>query len=243
MHEQDLEKIIDDLRQMEGRFESPVTAAAPHLNSTGIASFKRLMLEAKAILGVALGANDFSFPLVKMSNLPGYGMLNPPTLEQLHEAIALVEGGLNRVRRMNSQPRTQPGVIAKPEYVTAARVLQLRSIKSPQWDLKRLVRLLEELNTAHAHDLHMATAMLVRAVVDHVPPIFGAKNFSEVANNYTAPASFKHQMQQLDTSLRKIADSHLHLPVRKSEVLPVASQVEFRAALDVLLAEVIRLLQ
>ena len=50
-------------------------------------------------------------------------------------------------------------------------------------------------------------------------------------------------MTQLDASLRKIADSHLHQHVRKTEVLPLAPQVDFRGALDVLLSEVVRLLQ
>lgn len=244
MHEQELEKIIGTLRELEGRFEQATTAAAPHLNSADRASFKRLVLEAKGILDTALGLNDFGVPLFLMTNLPGYGAFNPPSLAQLQEAIGLVEGGLNQVRRKISQVvRKSHGALPKAAYVDPARILQLRSIKSHQWDLKRLVRLLEELNSAHEHELHMATAMLVRAVVDHVPPIFNAKNFSEVANNYPAPRSFSDQMQQLDTSLRKIADMHLHQPVRKTEALPLAPQVDFRGALDVLLSEVVRLLQ
>lgn len=85
--------------------------------------------------------------------------------------------------------------------------------------------------------------MLVRAIVDHVPPIFNAKNFAEVANNYQAPRSFSEQMRQLENSLRKIADMHLHQHIRKDEVLPLAPQVDFRAALDVLLSEMVRVLQ
>ena len=243
MHEQELEKIIEALRDMEGRFEQPTTAAAPHLSSTDRAAFKRLMLEAKGILGAALGISDFGLPLLQMTNLPGFGAFNPPMLEQFHEAIGLVEGGLNQVRRKSSQLRKIPNAVGKPTYVDPGRILQLRSAKSQHWDLKRLVRLLEELNIAHDHELHMATAMLVRAIADHVPPIFSAKNFSEVANNYPAPRSFSEQMQQLDTSLRKIADMHLHQPVRKAEVLPSAPQVDFRGAVDVLLSEVVRLLQ
>jgi len=243
MYEQELEKIIETLREMEGRFEQPTSAAAPHLSSADRAAFKRLMLEAKGILNAALGINDFGAPLLMMTTLPGFGAFNPPMLEQLHEAIGLVEGGLNQARRKSSQTRKPPSVVAKPTYVDPARILQLRSAKSQQWDLKRLVRMLEELNVAHEHELHMATAMLVRAITDHVPPIFSAKNFSEVANNYPAPRSFSEQMRQLDTSLRKIADMHLHQPVRKAEVLPVAPQVDFRGALDVLLSEVVRLLQ
>lgn len=243
MYESELEKIIESLREMERRFEPPTSAAAPHLSSADRAAFKRLMLEAKGILGTLLGINDFGAPLLLMTTLPGYGAFNPPTLEQLHEAIGLVQGGLNQARRKNSQIRKSPNAVAKPTYVDPARILQLRNIRSPQWDMKRLVRLLEELNVAHEYELHMATAMLVRAVGDHVPPILGVKNFSEVANNYAAPRSFSDQMRQLDTSLRKIADTHLHQPVRKSEVLPLAPQVDFRGALDVLLSEVVRLLQ
>jgi hypothetical protein len=243
MHEQDLEKIIETLREMERRFEQPTTAAAPHLSSTDRAAFKRLMLEAKGILDAAVGINDFGVPLLQMTNLPGFGAFNPPMLEQFHEAVGLVEGGLNQVRRKNSQLRKLPNVGGKPSYVDPGRILQLRSVRSQDWDLKRLVRLLEEINIAHDHELHMATAMLVRSIADHVPPIFSAKNFSEVANNYPAPRSFSEQMRQLDTSLRKIADMHLHQPVRKSEVLPLAPQVDFRGAVDVLLSEVVRLLQ
>lgn len=243
MHEQELEKIIETLREMEGRFEQPTTATASHLNSADRAAFKRLMLEAKGILDTVLGLNDFGTRLLLMTHLPGYGAFNPPLLEQFHEAIGLVEGGLNQARRKISQVRRPQGALPRPAYVDPARILQLRSIKPNEWDLKRLVRLLEELNSAYEHELHMATAMLVRAVADHVPPIFNAKNFSEVANNYPAPRSFSEQMRQLDTSLRKIADMHLHQPVRKAEVLPLAPQVDFRGALDVLLSEVVRLLQ
>lgn len=243
MYEQELAKIITTLREMNGRFERSQTAAASHLSSADRATFKRLMLEAKGILDSAMGINDFGAPLLMMSNLPGFGAFNPPTLDQLHEAIGLVEGGLNQARRKCSQTSRSLSAVAKTSYVDPVRVLQLRSISSQQWDLRRLVRLLEELNVAYERELHMATAMLVRAIADHVPPIFGTKNFSGVANNYPSPRSFSEQMQQLDTSLRKIADMHLHQPVRKAEVLPLAPQVDFRGALDVLLSEIVRLLQ
>lgn len=243
MHERELEKIIEALRDMEGRFEEPTTAAAPHLSSADRAAFKRLMLEAKSVLDSGLGLNDFGVPLLSMTNLPGYGAFNPPTLSQLHEAVGFVEGGLNQFRRKNSRSTTPLGAAAKPTYVDPSRILELQGIKSAQWDLKRLVRLLQELNAAHANEMHMATAMLVRAIADHVPPILNVRNFAEVASNYPAPRSFSDQMKHLDNSLRKVADTHLHLQVRKAEVLPNAAQVDFRAALDVLLSEIVRLLQ
>ena len=243
MAEREVEKIIQALQDMESRFGASSNGAAPDLNSIDRANFKRLMLEAKGIFGSILGINDFSVPLSMMTSLPSYGLLNPPSLEQLHEAIVLVQGGLNQMRRKNSILPMTGGAVQKPAYVDPHRILQLREVKSAQWDLQRLVRLLQELNIAHASESHMSTAMLVRAVADHVPPIFNVKNFSEVANNYPAPRSFSDQMKLLDTSLRKIADMHLHQPMRKTEVLPLAPQVDFRGALDVLLSEIVRLLQ
>ena len=66
--------------------------------------------------------------------------------------------------------------------------------------------------------------MLIRTVLDHVPPIFGKKNFDEVANNYGGK-SFKGAMQHLQNAARNVADGHLHQQIRKSETLPTAQQV------------------
>jgi hypothetical protein len=50
-------------------------------------------------------------------------------------------------------------------------------------------------------------------------------------------------MNHLDSSARKIADQHLHAQVRNSEVLPNIVQVDFSNDLDVLLAEIVRVLK
>ncbi len=110
--------------------------------------------------------------------------------------------------------------------------------------MTRLVRLCEELNVAHAHDCHLAVAMLVRAIVDHVPRIFGAEKFDGVASNYGGGGtSFTKSMKHLNGSMRNIADSALHTHIRKSESVPNETQVDFRGDLDVLLAEVVRISQ
>jgi hypothetical protein len=52
---------------------------------------------------------------------------------------------------------------------------------------------------------------------------------------------FKDTMQPLEAAARKVADAHLHTPIRKSETLPVAQQVNFASELDVLLSEIVRI--
>jgi len=244
MHESQIEHVLEELRALQHRFNVPADSSIPSLDGSDRATFKRLVIEAKSVVDAGLGGlNDFGVPLLKMQNLSGFGAWNPPTLDELLEAIAIVEGALNQIRRKKSQPVRVPGGVQLLLYVDAQRILEMRALQSHQWDLRKLVRLLEEVNLAHQNQMHMATAMLVRAIADHVSPILGCKKFSEVANNYTAPRSFSDQMKLLDGSMRKIADMHLHQQIRKSEVLPAAAQVDFKAALDVLLAEIIRVLR
>ncbi|MBA3611897.1 MAG: hypothetical protein H0W49_03080 [Nitrospirales bacterium] len=50
-------------------------------------------------------------------------------------------------------------------------------------------------------------------------------------------------MKRLDSSLRSIADSYLHVQVRSKEVLPTRIQVNFAQELDVLLQEIVRVLR
>jgi hypothetical protein len=50
-------------------------------------------------------------------------------------------------------------------------------------------------------------------------------------------------MHHLENAARKVADSLLHMPIRKSETLPMAQQVCFAPQLDVLLGEIIRIMK
>jgi hypothetical protein len=126
-------------------------------------------------------------------------------------------------------------------YVDPARIEELEQIESDDFDVSRLVCLCEELNDCYQQQCHHAVAMLTRAVIDHVPPIFKCDKFSEVANNYgEGSKSFKEAMQQLENMSRKIADAHLHTHIRRRETLPNHRQVDFASAIDVLLGEVVR---
>lgn len=239
MQDEELEKVIGELRELEVHFTKLPETGEPVLSVADRAKYKRLVLEAKGIVGAL---SDFSLPLVAIASPPTFGMLHRPSPEDLIEAIALAEGGLNELRRKGTRLSTRLGGNPKPAYVSQQRILQLRNTKPGLWDLKRLVRMLEELNMSNEREAHITTAMLVRAIADHVPPIFGHKTFTEFANNYAGGRSFSDQMKHLDNSMRKVADGLLHQQIRKSESLPAAQQVDFRAALDVLLGEVIRVL-
>jgi hypothetical protein len=143
-----------------------------------------------------------------------------------------------RIEYSPVRPATAGGLT----LIADIRIAELRTLCSTQFDFQRLIRLCDELNTAYSHGCYLATIMLTRSLLDHVPPLFRKLNFTEVANNYGGGGrSFKETVQRLDAAARKIADAHLHTPIRRAETLPTAQQVNFAAELDLLLAEIVRL--
>jgi hypothetical protein len=89
----------------------------------------------------------------------------------------------------------------------------------------------------------MAVAALTRAILDHVPPVFEKRNFDGVASQYAWGKSNRDSIRRLAESARSIADSHLHVQIRAEEILPNRTQVDFSSDLDVLLAEIVRILR
>tara|TARA_R110002049_G_scaffold309094_1_gene516810 strand:- start:1738 stop:2505 length:768 start_codon:yes stop_codon:yes gene_type:complete len=131
--------------------------------------------------------------------------------------------------------------VQSKSYIDLTRIKELKQVAS-DYDLNKLIRLCEELNDNYSRDNFYSVGMLVRAIIDHVPPIFGLSNFKEVANNYgEGGKSFNKNMKHLENSLRNISDSLLHSQIRKKESLPNDIQVNFSQDLDVLLAEIIRI--
>lgn len=125
--------------------------------------------------------------------------------------------------------------------IAPARIMELLKLQSNSYDFAKLIRLCEELNTAYANGCFFATVMITRAIIDHVPPVFGLQKFAHVANNYSGAQSFKEAMTQLDLMDRNIADLYLHEHIRSAEALPLPQQVNFGPALDLLLQEIVRI--
>lgn len=156
------------------------------------------------------------------------------TLEKLKHKIDFEEEDDQLVNQNNSV------------YVSQIRIEELKKIKNENFDLIKLVKLCEELNDAYRLENYYTVGMLVRTVMNHVPPIFSQPNFDSVVNQYKSNGnvkSFRESMEHLEKSNRKIADSYVHSIVRNQEVLPTAIQVDFRQGLDVLLGEIVRILK
>jgi hypothetical protein len=239
---EDLEGIADTMAALLPMFkESSVFGLV--LGTDRAATFQRLYLEARSLLDEELGKSNRYSKYLAGTVFSGSGD-GGPSYQSVEEAAQIIRAAIREIERKRARPPASPPG-AKP-YVDPYRIAALQALGQGRWDFARLVELCREINVAAAHRCHMSTAMLLRAILDHVPPIFGFPTFAEVANNYGGPKdqrSFKGTMQRLQGALRHIADMHLHSSIREREDVPTAVQVDFAAELDVLLGEIIRVSQ
>ena len=170
--------------------------------------------------------------IVKSTNKKNHYCLHANTIVALKNELSSL--------KLGSKPIIKT---IKNEYVSSSRIKEILSIKNKDFDLSKLVKYCEELNTAHIFDHFLTLILITRAILDHVPPIFNCKKFSGVCNNYNGAKSFKESMTHLNDSSRKIANLHLHTQIRKREALPNITQVDFSNDIDVLLSEIYRLLK
>ena len=155
-----------------------------------------------------------------------------PKLGRINTRIAELEFGSGATRAQD---------LSSELYVSQVRLDSLRSLRSPQFDLQRLVRLCEEINSSWRHNNLIAVAVLTRVLIDHVPPIFAHDNFAQVVGS--ASRSAKSVFESLEQRSRKISDALIHQTIRKKETLPTRQMVNFSQNLDVLLAEAIRTIE
>ena len=237
----ELLSLSDQIRQLESRFVSGGSISGLFLPAEFSATFEALFVTAQNIVREELGAGSPYYLSITRAYQDGkLGMMGGPTLASNKSISEMLDAAAKHlVGKKQKAPR--PSSQEKPAaYVASKRIEELKSLSSSTVDFKKLIRLCEELNIAFENQCFYSTAMLVRSIIDHVPPAFGFKTFNEVSNNY-GTKSFKASMDLLNRSMRNVADGHLHTIMRSKEMLPTEQQVDIRRELDLLLSEIIGL--
>ena len=122
--------------------------------------------------------------------------------------------------------------------IDPALIERLSSAESSTLDLGYLVRMCREINSCFAHGNLVATTLLMRAVLNYVPPLFGQETFPQVVA--TIGRSLKDSFGHLESGLRKVADFHTHRRIGATELYPSAAQVEpFKPQFELLLQQVV----
>ncbi|MER5449536.1 hypothetical protein ABT065_28520 [Streptomyces sp. NPDC002764] len=118
-----------------------------------------------------------------------------------------------------------------------------KASRTSTWKVHKLIALCRELNDNYAAGNPYACATLLRAVLDHIPPVFGHRDFKQVAAQHTfaVQRTDKAHAQKL-VAFKDIADDALHRPI--STTVPVLSMDDLPepARVNSILQEVVRLL-
>jgi len=160
--------------------------------------------------------------------------------KQLNEFLYLVDKIV--AQNKNTKQKVQSKDKGRTAYVDKNTLLRLSRIENEEFDLSRLVSLCNELDDNYSLENYHSCAMLLRAIFDHVPPIFQKVSFKEVCAQYGS-RSFKDIMRPLNETAKKIGDDYLHTQISKKVLAVTKTQVSFQANLDMLLNEISAILE
>jgi len=98
------------------------------------------------------------------------------------------------------------------------------------------LQLITGLNRGYAQESYYASHMLLRAILDHIPPLFGVTNFDTVASQTAGTATFHKYMKKL-RDFRLQADEALHKQISERGDYLELDDMPQKAAANALLQE------
>ncbi|GAA3193464.1 hypothetical protein GCM10010451_49360 [Streptomyces virens] len=131
-------------------------------------------------------------------------------------------------------PTVTPVAEPKP-YVNAGLRDELAAKQGKtKLNVDKLIALLHELDDNYAGGNAYSCHAMLRAVIDHVPPLLGHKSFEAAVNNYTWTRTDKKYMTRL-LEFKTQADDVLHRQIRASADVITMHDLPQAAALNALL--------
>jgi hypothetical protein len=151
---------------------------------------------------------------------------------------AELQGVIDHLRESSADPTYGSLVKSNAAFLQTSLLSSLRQAKSQKFDCTKLVRFCEELNDSYGRGNYLSCALLMRGIMNHVPPVFGCQTFAQVVAQ--SGKSLKVVFERLEDNARPIADLHTHAIIRAKESLPTKHQVEpYKASFELLIQEVI----
>ena len=176
-----------------------------------------------------VGDPDLSAAVADLNTSPDY-------ISEAHELRADLYVAIDILREAVQDPNYAAMAAANGAFLSPDVLLRLKATGATRLDPLKLVRMCEELNDAYARANYISAALLLRAAINHVLPVFGVEAFSEVVAQ--SGRSIKAVLSRLNEDARPIADLHTHLLMRSNEHLPTKNQLEpYKSAFEVLVQE------
>jgi hypothetical protein len=163
---------------------------------------------------------------------------SPEVITDAYNLRADLLGVIDYLREIADNSDYQMKVNHNAEFLNTEVLYELKLIKSNTFDTIKLVKFCEELNDSYARGNYLSCSLVIRAVMNHIPPIFNEITFSQVVSK--SGRSIKKVIELLEDQARPIADLHTHQLVRKKEQLPSKHQIEpYKSSFEILIQEII----
>jgi hypothetical protein len=126
---------------------------------------------------------------------------------------------------------------SSPAYLDPRVTASIQALSPTHgFDHTKLLRLMAELDDNFARDNAYAAHALLRAILDHIPPMLGCASFAAVANNYPWTRTDKGYVRRL-LDFRLQADDVLHRQISRRPDLLSLEDMPPRVCLNRLLQE------
>ncbi len=165
--------------------------------------------------------------------------LDPQHITDAYDLRADLIPVIDVVRQKATDPSWGNQAPTSKEFVDSALVARVASLGAQSFNLAKLIRFTVELNENYSCGNYLSCALLIRAIINHVPPLFGQRTFTQVVAS--AGKSVKAILRQLEEGARDIGDLHTHEIVDGYSSPPTKNQIEpYKPPLEVLYKEIER---
>ena len=139
----------------------------------------------------------------RASGFGGYARTSPSRRPALLDTARLTDSA-------DHEDSCQP----EPDTYVSALIIGAIEANTAQsrWNCDKLLQLIIELNENFDSKNAYASHALLRAILDHIPPIMGFSTFAEVANNYSWGRTDRGYIKKL-ADFRLQGDDALHRPI------------------------------
>ncbi|OKP91350.1 hypothetical protein [Paenibacillus sp. P32E] len=155
----------------------------------------------------------------------------------VYDAKAEISPIMEEIKDYLTNPSYEHSFI-NDDYISKELIEDLGKLNNKEFGMKKLVQLCNEINWNYRLENYISVALLIRVLINYVPPIFGQATFVQVVSN--SKRSVQELLSPLENNLRKVADLHTHNMIGRKDQLPTKNQLEpFRANTEILLQEIL----
>lgn len=133
------------------------------------------------------------------------GVLPKTRRDAVHELYGFLIQKVAEYKRYDFKEK----VTESPTSYVSQEIIEGLIKKRDGFNYKKLIKMLNEINSNHIASHAYATSMLIRAVLDHIPPIFGYSSFDAVVSNYGWGKTDRAYMKSL-LDFKNEGDDALH---------------------------------